>query len=59
MPGSLSLISADGKTDRVLSKQKWALYTWSKDGTQVYAIRSENRHYVVAPSRRTAARKRR
>jgi serine/threonine protein kinase len=48
MPNTLSAISADGKTDLVLSKQKWPLYTWSKDGTRVYAIRSEKRHCVVA-----------
>ncbi len=48
MPNSLSVISADGKTDRVLSKRKWPGYRWSKDGALVYAIRSEKRHYTIA-----------
>ena len=47
MPDSLSVITPDGKTDRVLSKRKWPRYTWSKDATHVYAIRSEKRHYLV------------
>jgi TolB protein len=48
MPDSLSIISPDGKTDRVLSKQKWSLYTWSPDGAKVYAIRTQKRHYTLA-----------
>ena len=48
LPASLSLISPDAKTDKVLSKRKWSLYTWSKDGKQLYSIRSEKRHYIVA-----------
>jgi Tol biopolymer transport system component len=47
MPNSLWVISADGKTDRMLSDRKWDLYTWSKDGARVYAIRPENRNYVI------------
>ena len=47
-PDSLAIISPDGKTDRVLSKQPWILYTWSKDGTRVYAVRAAQRHYTVA-----------
>jgi hypothetical protein len=47
MPDSLSVIAADGKNDRVLSKKNWPRYTWSKDGARVYGIRSEKRHYFL------------
>jgi len=48
MPDSLSLISPTGKNDRVLSKRKWGLYTWSKDGNEIYALRSDRQHYTLA-----------
>jgi Tol biopolymer transport system component len=47
MPDSLSIISPDGKTDRVLSPRRPDLYAWSKDGARVYAIRGERQHYTL------------
>jgi dipeptidyl aminopeptidase/acylaminoacyl peptidase len=47
MPDGLSLIGSDGKGDRILSKRKWSRYAWSKDGSLVYAIRNEKRHYLL------------
>jgi Tol biopolymer transport system component len=44
---ALAIISPDGKTERILSQRKWPGYTWSKDGSTVYAVRSEKRHYTV------------
>jgi len=47
MPDSLSLLSPDGKTDRLLSKRRWNLFTWSKDGSSVYGLRAEKRHWML------------
>jgi Tol biopolymer transport system component len=48
MPDSLWIMSPDGKSDRVLSKQRWSLFTWSADSAKVYAIRTEKSHYLLA-----------
>jgi Tol biopolymer transport system component len=47
-PNALSIVSPDGKTDRVLSSQPWILYAWAKDGSHVYGVRSSHNHYTVA-----------
>jgi Tol biopolymer transport system component len=47
MPDSLFVIGPDGKNDHLLSKRPWRVYTWSKDGTRVYAVRSEKRHHFI------------
>ena len=48
MPDGLYLISADGKTSRLVSKAQWLTGGWSLDGKLLYSIRqSENRRLLV------------
>ena len=48
-PDGLTLVSADGKESRPLSKADWPIYGWSADGAFIYGIKqADGLHRVVA-----------
>jgi serine/threonine protein kinase len=40
--GGLSLVSADGKSNRVLHEETWMAFTWSADSQRVYGVRASD-----------------
>lgn len=48
-PDGLTLVSPDGKTSKVISKEDWVVYGWSADGGTLYGIkRAANGASVLA-----------
>jgi Tol biopolymer transport system component len=45
---TLRLIDPDGKQGRSLSPRFWETYGWSKDGSEIFGIISENRRQLLA-----------
>jgi Tol biopolymer transport system component len=44
----MRIVSADGKADRLLSKNNWLTYVWSRDGKHLYGLRLINGRYSLA-----------
>lgn len=42
MPNEFGIISPDGRTKRVLSKESWMAYVWSRDAKAIYGLRPVN-----------------
>ena len=43
----MRMISADGKTDMLLSKNRWRSHVWSSDGKMIYGVRIVEGHYSI------------
>jgi hypothetical protein len=43
----MRVVSADAKTDKLLSKNNWLAHVWSRDGKLIYGVRYGNRHYSL------------
>jgi Tol biopolymer transport system component len=45
--GEMRVVSADGKVDRLLSRNNWLSRVWSKDGKLIYGVRFIDRRYSI------------